>query len=152
MELPPKRSRQRYDTKPHRAEAYGYHAGCTRKQSTAYLGNPRGLCLYADELAAWFKNFNRYNNGSESEFWMSVFNHKVAMSDRKSSQSGVFIANPSLCGHRYDPAQSAGRLAAGNRNGNASWSVPLCRAGRPIQSEMGKREKTPSIRHRCGMA
>ncbi len=45
--------------------------------------NPRGLCLYADELAGWFKNFNRYNNGSESEFWMSVFNHKVAMSDRK---------------------------------------------------------------------
>ena len=50
-----------------------------------------------DELAGWVKNFNRYNSGSESEFWMSVFNHKVAMSDRKSSQSGVFIRNPFLC-------------------------------------------------------
>lgn len=80
--------------------------------------NPRGLCLYADELAAWFKNFNRYNNGSESEFWMSVFNHKVAMSDRKSSQSGVFIANPFLCVIGTIQPKVLGELAAGNRNAN----------------------------------
>lgn len=69
--------------------------------------NPRGLILMYDELAGWVKNFNRYNSGSESEFWMSVFNHKVAMSDRKSSQSGVFIRNPFLC-----------VIAANNRNAN----------------------------------
>ena len=59
-------------------------------------------------FAGWFKNFNRYNNGSESEFGMSVFNHKAAMSDRKSSQSGVFIRNPFLR-HRHDPAKGADR-------------------------------------------
>ena len=30
--------------------------------------NKRGLCLWTDELSAWFKNFNRYNNGSEEQF------------------------------------------------------------------------------------
>ena len=27
--------------------------------------NKRGLGLWTDELSAWFKNFNRYNSGSE---------------------------------------------------------------------------------------
>lgn len=80
--------------------------------------NPRGLCLVSDELAGWFKNFNRYNNGSESEFWMSVFNHKVAMSDRKSSQSGVFIKNPFLCVIGTIQPKVLGELAGNNRNAN----------------------------------
>lgn len=80
--------------------------------------NPRGLCLVSDELAGWFKNFNRYNNGSESEFWMSVFNHKVAMSDRKSSQSGVFIKNPFLCVVGTIQPKILGELAGNNRNAN----------------------------------
>ena len=80
--------------------------------------NPRGLCLVSDELAGWFKNFNRYNNGSESEFWMSVFNHKVAMSDRKSSQSGVFIKNPFLCVIGTIQPKILGELAGNNRNAN----------------------------------
>ena len=32
--------------------------------SLIHAQNKRGLCLWADELSAWFKNFNRYNNGS----------------------------------------------------------------------------------------
>ena len=80
--------------------------------------NPRGLILISDELAGWFKNFNRYNNGSESEFWMSVFNHKVAMSDRKSSQSGVFIRNPFLCVIGTIQPKVLTELAGGNRNAN----------------------------------
>ena len=86
--------------------------------SLIHAQNKRGLCLWADELSAWFKNFNRYNNGSESEFWMSVFNHKVAMSDRKSSQSGVFIRNPFLCVIGTIQPKVLGELAAGNRNSN----------------------------------
>ena len=34
--------------------------------SLIHAQNPRGLCLWSDELSAWFKNFNRYNNGSEN--------------------------------------------------------------------------------------
>jgi hypothetical protein len=37
-------------------------------------GNKRGICLYADELASWFKNFNRYSKGSEEQFWLPVEN------------------------------------------------------------------------------
>ena len=33
--------------------------------SLIHAQNPRGLCLWSTELSAWFKNFNRYNNGSE---------------------------------------------------------------------------------------
>ena len=80
--------------------------------------NRRGLILMYDELAGWVKNFNRYNNGSESEFWMSVFNHKVAMSDRKGSQSGVFIRNPFLCVIGTIQPKVLTDLAAGNRNAN----------------------------------
>ncbi len=80
--------------------------------------NRRGLILMYDELAGWVKNFNRYSNGSESEFWMSVFNHKVAMSDRKSSQSGVFIRNPFLCVIGTIQPKVLTDLAAGNRNAN----------------------------------
>ena len=41
--------------------------------SLIHAQNPRGLRLWSDELSAWFKNFNRYNNGSEEQFWLSVF-------------------------------------------------------------------------------
>lgn len=51
--------------------------------SLIHAQNPRGLCLWSDELSAWFKNFNRYNNGSEEQFWLSVFNAKPTISDRK---------------------------------------------------------------------
>ena len=50
--------------------------------SLIHAQNKRGLCLWADELSAWFKNFNRYNNGSEEQFWLSVFSAKTTISDR----------------------------------------------------------------------
>ena len=121
MELPPKeRAANGYDTNPAEPRRIRFTMQDVTPEAVHRIlsENPRGLCLYADELAAWFKNFNRYNNGSESEFWMSVFNHKVAMSDRKSSQSGVFIANPFLCVIGTIQPKVLGELAAGNRNAN----------------------------------
>ena len=121
MEPPPKeRAANGYDTNPTEPRRIRFTMQDVTPEAVHRIlsENPRGLCLYADELAAWFKNFNRYNNGSESEFWMSVFNHKVAMSDRKSSQSGVFIANPFLCVIGTIQPKVLGELAAGNRNAN----------------------------------
>lgn len=121
MELPPKeRAANGYDINPTEPRRIRFTMQDVTPEAVHRIlsENPRGLCLYADELAAWFKNFNRYNNGSESEFWMSVFNHKVAMSDRKSSQSGVFIANPFLCVIGTIQPKVLGELAAGNRNAN----------------------------------
>ena len=121
MELPPKeRAANGYETNPTEPRRVRFTMQDVTPEAVHRIlsENPRGLCLYADELAGWFKNFNRYNNGSESEFWMSVFNHKVAMSDRKSSQSGLFIRNPFLCVIGTIQPKVLGELAAGNRNSN----------------------------------
>ncbi len=100
MELPPKeRITNGYDLNPVEPRRIRFMMQDVTNEAVHRIlsENRRGLILMYDELAGWVKNFNRYNNGSESEFWMSVFNHKVAMSDRKGSQSGVFIRNPFLC-------------------------------------------------------
>ena len=121
MELPPKeRAAKGYDTNPIEPKRVRFTMQDVTPEAVHRIlsENRRGLVLVSDELAGWFKNFNRYNNGSESEFWMSVFNHKVAMSDRKSSQSGVFIRNPFLCVIGTIQPKVLTELAAGNRNAN----------------------------------
>ena len=45
--------------------------------------NKRGIGVYVDELAGWFKNFNRYNRGSEMEFWLSQWSGKPINIHRK---------------------------------------------------------------------
>lgn len=55
--------------------------------------NKRGIGVYVDELAGWFKNFNRYNKGSEMEFWLSVWSGKPINIDRKTGEP-VFIPLP----------------------------------------------------------
>lgn len=61
--------------------------------------NPRGLGVYADELASWFKNFDRYNKGSEEQFWLSNWSGKPIVIDRKGDDA-IFINSPfiSVCG------------------------------------------------------
>ena len=48
--------------------------------------NKRGLGVYADELASWFKNFNRYNKGSEEQFWLTAWSGKPIRINRKTSE------------------------------------------------------------------
>lgn len=55
--------------------------------------NKRGIGVYVDELAGWFKNFNRYNKGSEMEFWLSAWSSKPINIDRKTGEP-VFIPLP----------------------------------------------------------
>ena len=121
MELPPKdRVVNGYDINPVEPRRVRFMMQDVTNEAVHRIlsENRRGLILMYDELAGWVKNFNRYNNGSESEFWMSVFNHKVAMSDRKGSQSGVFIRNPFLCVIGTIQPKVLTDLAAGNRNAN----------------------------------
>lgn len=47
--------------------------------------NQRGLGNYHDELISWIKNFNRYNTGSEEQFWLSCWSGKPVKIDRKLS-------------------------------------------------------------------
>jgi hypothetical protein len=47
--------------------------------------SPRGLTLYRDELAGWWKDFNRYHQGSEQEFFLSAWSLAPLCTDRISS-------------------------------------------------------------------
>ena len=55
--------------------------------------NKRGIGVYVDELASWFKNFNRYNKGSEEQFWLSNWSGKPIRINRKGSEPN-FIQLP----------------------------------------------------------
>lgn len=55
--------------------------------------NMRGIGVYADELAGWFKNFNRYNKSGEQERWLKIWSCKQISIDRKSSEP-ILITMP----------------------------------------------------------
>lgn len=50
-------------------------------------GNPKGVCLYADELAAWFDNLSRYSKGNDEPFWLAVWSNQNVTIDRVSRES-----------------------------------------------------------------
>lgn len=86
--------------------------------SVIHAQNPRGVCLVADELATWFKNFNRYNSGSEEQFWLSAFNGKTTMSDRKNSSNSIFIKQPFISVVGTIQRKLLAELANGERASN----------------------------------
>jgi hypothetical protein len=51
----------------------------------AHSFNPRGIAIKHDELAGFFKNFERYNKGSEEEMWLSFFSGTPRTVTRKTS-------------------------------------------------------------------
>ena len=86
--------------------------------SAIHSHNPRGLCLWVDELSAWFKNFTRYNNGSEEQFWLSVFSAKTTISDRKNAKSSIFIKRPYISVIGTIQKKILRELAKGERSSN----------------------------------
>jgi hypothetical protein len=52
--------------------------------------NRRGIGIYRDEFAGWFKNFSRYSSGSEVETWLTLWNGDPLITDRKQGDK-VFI-------------------------------------------------------------
>lgn len=86
--------------------------------SMVHSQNKKGLCLWADELSSWFKNFNRYNNGSEEQFWLSVFSAKTTISDRKSARSSIFIKRPYISVIGTIQKKILSELAKGERSNN----------------------------------
>jgi hypothetical protein len=57
--------------------------------------NLRGIGVKVDELAGWFKGFNKYTKGKggEMEFWLSAWSGSNIAIDRKGSNS-IFIQSP----------------------------------------------------------
>lgn len=55
--------------------------------------NRRGIGVFADELATWFNNFNRYSKGSEEQFWLSNWSGKPIRVNRKTTEP-AYITKP----------------------------------------------------------
>lgn len=55
---------------PRKDEQFLYSDFTIETLTRAIRKNSRGVAVYIDELKAWFANFNRYNSGSEQEFWL----------------------------------------------------------------------------------
>ncbi|MEA5459859.1 DUF3987 domain-containing protein [Arcicella sp. LKC2W] len=53
---------------------------------TIHSKNQRSIGVYIDEIAGWFKNFERYNKNSQQEFWLSAWSNKTVTVDRKMSE------------------------------------------------------------------
>ncbi|MDB5274176.1 MAG: hypothetical protein JWO58_2543 [Chitinophagaceae bacterium] len=67
----------------------------TEALANIHHGNQKGIGVYADEFAGWFKNFNRYKGGSEMEFWLSCWSGKAINVDRVSAES-IYISSSSV--------------------------------------------------------
>ncbi|MBT4969894.1 MAG: DUF3987 domain-containing protein [Bacteroidetes bacterium] len=77
----------------------------------------RGIGVKVDELAGWIKNFNRYNKGSEMEFWLSQWNGEPINIDRKTGEP-IFIPLPFISVAGTIQTGLLNDLAKDNRNLN----------------------------------
>ncbi len=49
--------------------------------------------VFKDELAGWFKDFNKYKQGSDLEFWLSTWSGK-SINVNRITRAGSFVSNP----------------------------------------------------------
>ena len=80
--------------------------------------NLRGICMWNDELAGWFKNFNRYNKGSDEECWLKLFNANPSFTDRKGVKNSVYISRPFISVVGTIQNGILNELAQGSRTSN----------------------------------
>ena len=57
--------------------------------------NPNAVGIFKDELAGWFKDMNKYRQGSDLEFWLSSWSGTSISLNRKTSKS-AFVDKPFL--------------------------------------------------------
>jgi len=55
--------------------------------------NPNAIGVFKDELAGWFKDMNKYRQGSDLEFWLSSWSGTSISLNRKTSKS-AFVDQP----------------------------------------------------------
>lgn len=56
-------------------------------------GNPKGLCLHADELMGWINSYGRYNKGSDEQTWLTIFSGGPIRITRKNADLDISIPN-----------------------------------------------------------
>ena len=74
--------------------------------SLIHAQNKRGLCLWADELSAWFKNFNRYNNVRRTVLVVGVQCQDHYIRPQECQEFHLHQATVYLC-HRYYPKKDS---------------------------------------------
>ena len=79
--------------------------------------NKRGIGVCVDELAGWFKNFDRYTKGSEQESWLSTWSAKPIVIDRK-SEAPTNIKSPCISVIGTIQEAIISDLGGNNRNRN----------------------------------
>lgn len=85
--------------------------------AAAHFARLQGLGVYRDELAAWFKTFDRYSNGAEAETWLSLWSAAPLAIDRKSAEP-IFIRSPFINVAGTLQPSILERLAADDRGQN----------------------------------
>ena len=48
--------------------------------------NPRGLCVYVDELIGFIKCFNKYSSGNDEQIWIQLYNGSSVIVNRVGSE------------------------------------------------------------------
>jgi hypothetical protein len=78
-----------------------------------HMANKLGLGHHVDEFAALFESFDRYNNGSDRSFWLSLWSQQPISKNRVKSED-QFIAQPfiSIAGTLQTPLLN--KLASNN--------------------------------------
>lgn len=59
-------------------------------------GNPKGLLLLRDELAGWWRGFNRYGGDGERQFWLQSYGARSYVVDRKKTPVPVTVDRLSI--------------------------------------------------------
>jgi hypothetical protein len=54
-------------------------------------GNEKGLLLYRDELAGWWRSFNRYGGDGERQFWLQAYGARAYTVDRKKAGKPITV-------------------------------------------------------------
>lgn len=72
---------------PRKDDQFLYSDFTIETLTRAIRKNSRGVAVYIDELKAWIANFNRYNSGSEAEFWLMNWSGKPYALNRATYKS-----------------------------------------------------------------
>lgn len=110
--------------------------------------NLRGVGVYVDELATWFKSFSRYTKGAETEFWLSSWSNKAITVDRKGSEP-TYIASPFISVVGTMQPSVLHELGSGNRSSNGFLDrilfTLLLNVKRPYWSDKELSEDIPML-------
>lgn len=106
--------------------------------------NPRGIALYADELASWFNNFNRYSKGSEEQFWLMTFSASPIQINRKNIRGSISVKRPYISVTGTIQPDLLRDLAEGSRSKNGFIDRILFVYPRRILKKYWSREELPS--------